>query len=367
MITRLLCIALFVVPAAAQAGDPGHVVLIVLGGGVRTKDTLKHETNTPNLKRIAEAGVVMPSCKIEAKLPIAAQRALMTGVMEEQPRERHLPSPHPTIGEILRKDGQLPASEVWFVVSGGGGETLLGSSDHAEYGPDYAPSTLAPDVVLSPTLKEQLSEMGVTDPPTRADETALIRLLEAIDTSRAGSATAVDPGASGRAAVARFVLEELLRKDTGKPGEGDARALRAASSVLLGARPKFLCVMLRDATIANRSYKNYEEVLKRNDLAIGALWDAAQKDPQLANKTTFVVVSDHGRNRKLDAKGALGYDDGTHDATRVALIFQGHRFKRKETIRIAVNTIDVVPTICHLFGIKATTAKGKIVRTALLK
>ncbi|NRA94760.1 MAG: sulfatase-like hydrolase/transferase [Planctomycetes bacterium] len=367
MITRLLCIAALLSPAAAQDSDPGHVVLIVLGGGVRTKDTLKHEGNTLNLKRIAEAGVLMPSCKIEAKLPVAAQRAVMAGVLEEAPRERHLPGPHPTIGEILRKDGKLPASDVWFIVSGGGGETLLSTSDHAEYGPAYAPSTLAPDLVLSETLKEQLSEMGVSDPPTDADEAELIRLLGAIDTTRAGSATAADPGAAGRAAVARFMLEELLRTDTGKPGEGDARALRAASSILLRARPKFLCVMLRDAAVAARSHQIYEEVLKRNDLAIGTLWDAVQKHTQLADKTTFVVVSDHGRNRKVDAKGGLGYDDGSHDATRVALIFQGPRFKRKETIRIAVHTIDVVPTICHLFGIKAATAKGKVVRTALLK
>lgn len=365
MTARLLCIALLLAPASAQ--DPGHVVLIVLGGGVRTKDTLRHETNTPNLKRIAEAGVLMPSCKIETKSRIAAQRAVMTGVLEEAPRERHLAGPHPTLGEILRKDGKLPASDVWFVVSGGGGETLLGSSGHADYGPEYAPSTLAPDLVLSSTLKEQLTEMGVADPPTEADEAELLRLLAAIDTKRAGSATAVDPGSAGRTAVARFILEELARKDEGRPGEGDARALRAASSILLRARPRFLCVVLRDAVVAGRSFKNYEEVLKRNDAALGTLWDAVQKDEQLKGKTTFVVVSDHGRNRKVDAKGGLGYDDASHDATRVALILQGPKFKRKETIRIAVHTIDVAPTICHLFGFKAATAKGKVVRTAMQK
>ncbi len=364
MTRPILLIALLAVTTIAQTAPSDHVVLVVLGGGVRTKDTVRHEQNTPNLKRIAEAGALFPSCKVRAATTIAAQRAVLTGVMEEAPRERHLRGPHATVGERLRKRGGLAAADVWFVLSGGGGETLLSRSDHVDHGPAFAPCTLAPDVLLSSTLREQLSELGISLPPSESDEQQVNRLLSSLDPDRTGGKVGSGPGSRSRAAVTRFLLEEAVRPESGKAGESDARALRAAQALFLGGRPRFMCVVLRDAAIAGRSAQRYTEVLKRNDAGIGALWDGIQKDPELAKTTTFIVVSDHGRNRKVDAKGALGYDDGSHDATRVALIIQGSRFKRKETIRIAVNTIDVAPTICHLLGVKSKGLKGRTVRAA---
>jgi len=357
-------LALLMLLCAPSPSQDRRVVLVVLGGGVRTKDTFNHETNTPHLKRIAEQGVLFPSCKVTAKSPISAQRAVLSGVLEETPRERHLRGPDPTVAEILRKDGKLPASDVWCVGSGGGGERLLAHSDHAEYGAAYAPSTLHPDVVLSSTLREQLDELGLTTAPTREEEDAILRLTVALDTQRAGAARDADPGGPARAAVTRFLIDELKRDADTMVGGSDARALRAAHAILTKARPRFLCVVLRDATIGGRSMDDYRKVLARNDAGIGGLWDAIQKDPTLEGSTHLLVVADHGRNRKVDAGGGLGYDDGSHDATRVALLCAGPAFKRKEKIRVAVNTIDVAPTICHLFGIKSATAKGKVVRSA---
>ena len=168
-------------------------------------------------------------------------------------------------------------------------------------------------------------------------------------------------------AVTRFLLSELERNPDTEVGGSDARALRAAKAVLTGGRPRFLSVVLRDAAVGGRSMTDYEKVLKRNDAGIGALWDAIQADAALKKDTNLIVVSDHGRNRKVDGSGGLGYDDGSHDATRVALLCAGLAFKRKERVRVAVNTIDVVPTICHLFGFKPATTKGKVARTAFPK
>lgn len=346
--------------------DP-RVVLIVLGGGVRTKDTFNHESNTPHLKRIAEEGILFASCRLAAKTPISAQRAVLTGALEETPRERHLRGPLPTIGELLRKDGKLDASDVWFVGSGGGGERLLAYSDHQDYGRAFAPSTLFPDVVLSPTLREQLDELGLAGPATDEEDAAVLRLTRVLETERAGKAVTADPGGPARAAISRFLIEELNREPEMQVGGSDARALRAATAIVTRARPRFLCVLLRDCSVAGRSHADYTKVLRRNDAAIGALWDAIQKDATLKGSTNFIVVSDHGRNRKVDAGGGLGYDDGSHDATRVALLCAGPAFKRKEKLRVAVNTIDVVPTICHLFGFKAETATGRVARSALPK
>ncbi|MAG55988.1 MAG: hypothetical protein CMJ83_06835 [Planctomycetes bacterium] len=344
-----------------------RVVLVMLGGGVRVRDTFLHADRTPHLRRIGALGALSTSCKVPIVTPEIGQRGVFAGVVEEaDPRPRNLRGPFPSIFEYLRKDASLAASDVWFVPSGTGSETLLGHSDHVDYGPRFGPSTFSPDAVVSGPLREALKKMDVAAPANQAEAKELLRLLASLDKKHAAGALANAPGGAALLALQRFVVAEIALKDDAGPGAGDARALRAAQALVTGARPRMCGVALRDAAIAGRSERDYLAVLGRVDAAIGALWDAIQADPKSKADTSLIVVSDHGRNRKAAPKGGLGFDDGSTSTNRVGLLCAGPPFKRKEKIRSSVNTIDVVPTICHLFGIKAGFAKGRVARTLLV-
>jgi uncharacterized protein (DUF1501 family) len=176
-----------------------------------------------------------------------------------------------------------------------------------------------------------------------------------------GSATGGHEDADANATVERFLLEELRRgtQDLKGLGAADAKAFRVARNLLVVFRPRFLAIVVREADLAHGSFNNYVQVLRRNDEMLGELWDAVQRDRELAGSTALFVLPEFGRDADLNSRRGLDHGDGSDDLNYVSLVCAGPDFRRGEVVQEDVRTIDVCSTACALLGVDPRLARGK--------
>ena len=136
-------------------------------------------------------------------------------------------------------------------------------------------------------------------------------------------------------------------------------ALRVARNVVALFRPKLVGVVLRQADVAHGSYNAYVEVIRKNDQALGELWQTVRSDPELADSTAIVVLPEFGRDADLNARRGLDHGDGSDDLNYVATVCWGPDFKRGEIVNQEVHTADVCSTVCSLLGARARHGRGK--------
>src|SRR5690349_23248966 len=80
-----------------KAAKPGHFVLVAFAGGVRSRETVGTPSNIPNLMKIAEKGVVMPSVKVANVGHYGAALSICTGCTEYLGIRDNNRGPNPTI------------------------------------------------------------------------------------------------------------------------------------------------------------------------------------------------------------------------------------------------------------------------------
>ena len=161
--------------------------------------------------------------------------------------------------------------------------------------------------------------------------------------------------------VERYILDELRRGTADLRGvnAGDAKSLRVARNLLVFFRPRLLGVALQNADVAHGNYNSYVEVVRRNDQALGELWTTVQDDPELRDSTAIFVLPEFGRDRDLNARRGLDHGDGSEDLNYVTALCWGPDFRRGQVVGQEVRTIDVCPTVCEIFGVKARHARGE--------
>jgi hypothetical protein len=332
-----------------------RVVFIAFAGGVRTRETFGMPENVPNMKAMAEEGVLYPRARTANLGHFGASLSLFTGISEARGIRENARGTDPTIFEYLRKDLGLPQSEVWVTTSGGAQQVNYSYGLHADYGPQYGANTLDGDGIFNEEFKRLLATFGR---PRKMDEgeSALLARMRA---SLAADATSTNPEAVAR--VEKYILDELTSGTSEISGAnaGDAKALRLARNLLSVFKPRVIGVVLQNADIAHGSYNGYVEVIRRNDAAIGELWTAVKGDPELADSTAFFVLPEFGRDHDLNSRRGLDHGDGSDDLNYVSCLAWGPDFKRGAIVQDDVRTVDVTPTICKLFGAEAKLSRGK--------
>jgi hypothetical protein len=327
-----------------------------MAGGVRTRETLGTPDNVPNLMRIAQQGVVYPRTRATNLGHFGSTLSIFTGISEARGIRDNTRGTDPTLFEYVRKDLGLPASEVWVSTSGGVQEANVSYSLHPDYGARYGANTLDGNGLFNAEFKHLLDTYGR---PKEMDP-AELALLDRMRNSM-GRPGENHEDADAAARVERFLLDELRRgtQDIKGLGEADAKAFRVARNLLAVFRPRFLAIVVRDADQAHGSYNNYVQVLRRNDEMLGELWDAVQRDRELADSTAMFLLPEFGRDADLNSRRGLDHGDGSDDLNYVTLVCAGPDFRRGEIVQEEVRTIDVCNTACALMGADARYARGK--------
>ncbi|MGE0142062.1 MAG: hypothetical protein AB7T19_02120 [Planctomycetota bacterium] len=333
-----------------------RVVVVAFAGGVRKKDVLD-TANAPNLRRIAAAGVTMPSVRVENLGHYGAALSIFTGRYDAMGIRENERGIMPTMFERLRKSRGFSASDVWLSTASGAQGRLFAASQHPDYGDAHAANVLDGDGIFNTELKKVLDDLGGIKAETDAERALVAELGQAIDpaalTLPAGVAR---PDPEQVAKVAQFVVDQLAGRNAqlGGPGAGDAKAIRTATDLLRVFRPKVLGVTLQNHDIAHGSYNGYVEVIRRNDQELGRLWDAIVADPELRDSTALFVLPEFGRDKDLNERNGLDHGDGSKELLEVFLVAAGPDFKKNKVIGDTIQSIDVCPTVLSMFGCKDT-------------
>ena len=352
-------------PAALPAVLPGakrtkRVVLVVFGGGVRSRETIL-SGNVPNMLRIAEEGVLYPATRVENNGHYGAAMSVFTGATESFGIRENERAPHPTLFEYVRRDAGLPASDVWLSTSGSEQETNYAYGLDPRFGSRYGANLIGGEGVFNAQFKQLIGGEDGIRHPNEGQEQLLARLRGAVAPDRPvadGGEPTNDPEAAAR--IERYILDELRGGTSAITGLGanDAKALHVARNLLAIFRPRLLAVTLRDPDVAHGSFNDYVSVIRRNDEGLGQLYDAIRQDPELADSTALFVLPEFGRDRDLNQRRGLDHGDDSRELHEVALLAWGPDFGRGRTVGRAVRSIDVCPTIASLFGVGAGTSRG---------
>lgn len=322
----LLC--LLCLPLCAQRIE--HVVLINFGGGVRSRETVHGPEITPQLARLAREGSLYLNVEAEGFGHFGAVLALFTGnsgLMGLTDR-----SESPTLFEYVRKSLALTADDCWLV-TGDADFSFLAASAHPDYGEAFAARVFVSPEGASP-FAPVLRRFGNPVGPGGAGQKALEALAEHF------------PQPEGEQPDAPQGFESAAGM------RGDLRALSAARRILLQHRPRLLAVVLNDADVAHKSFKEYVKVVQENDSALGQLLDALDADPELAASTAIIVCPEFGRDRSLNRFNGLDHGDGSSDLNRVALHVRGPGIPAGLRVDDPVRTVDLTPTVCAMLGVE---------------
>ena len=340
-----------------------HVVLVMMSGGVRSRDTFGSPAQIPNLVKLAKEGVLYTRLRTANLGHFGASMSIVTGISEARGIRDNARGPDPTLFEYVRKDLGLSAQDVWIATAGGAQQVNYAYGMHPEYGARYGATTLDSDGVFNAEFKELVRRFGAPR-PFDGDSAKKVDAMRAALRKAQGASADAAREAEARARVERYILDELGGGTSELRGAGsaDAKALRMARNLLSVFRPRLIGVVLQDADIAHGSFNGYSEVIRRNDAAIGELVGAIQADEELRDSTTVFVVPEFGRDADLNVRTGLDHGDGSDDLRFVHGVAWGPDFRRNVVIKDDRQTIDLTPTIADLFGCKARFAKGKVLR-----
>lgn len=338
-----------------------HVLLIAFAGGVRSRDTIGTPQNVPNLTRLARKGVVFPSCGVANLGHYGATLSIFTGVQEYMGIRDNARGYNPTVFEYLRKDLGLQASQCWLSTNNGSQGVNFAYSLHRGYGPEFGANVIDGEGLFNQEFRDVLGQFGRPKADSRQESASLERLRAAVAPIESGAAL---NDAATAARVEQFILEELRDDATTRitgPGAADAKALNVAGKILQLFRPSVLGVSLSNADVAHGSYNAYVDVIRRNDQELGQILDVVESDQALRDSTAIFVLPEFGRDKDLNARNGLDHGDGSPDLQRVACVAAGPEFKVGRVEDAEIESVDVCPTICKLFGAKPTAARGKVI------
>jgi hypothetical protein len=345
----------------AGAPKTRHVVLVVFGGGVRSRETIETPANVPNLLRIAERGVLYPSTRVVNNGHYGAAMSIFTGSSESIGIRENERSSNPTLFEYLRRDAKLTASDVWLSTSGSDQETNYAYSTDSRFGGRYGANLIGAEGVFNAEFKAVVAgDKGLAQPDPRQEE-LMQRMRAAVSTplpSAEGPGVGNDQEASAR--IEQYVLEELRGSTSEITGLGanDVKALRVARNLLAIFRPRLLAITLRAPDVAHGSFNDYVSTIRRNDEELGALYDAIRRDAELRDSTALFVLPEFGRDRDLNERRGLDHGDDSDELHKIALVAAGPDFKQGKVSTAEVASIDVCPTIAGLFGVRSAGSRG---------
>ncbi len=341
------------------ASKTKRVVLVVFGGGVRSRETLQSD-NVPNLSQLAAEGVLYTRADVRNNGHYGSATNIFTGAFESYGIRENARTPYPTLFEYIRRDAELPASEVWLSTSGSDQETNYAFSSDATYGSRYGANLIGGEGIFNAELREVLLGSGMSNRESSDERATYEALRGAIRTPMnvSGETALNDPEAAQR--IEQYITDELRGgvSDITGLGANDAKALRVARNLLGVFKPKLLAVTLRNADVAHGSFNDYVTVIRRADSELGSLMTAIRGDPELADSTAVFVLPEFGRDRDLNARRGLDHGDASDELHKVSLVAWGPDFRRGKTVSRDVQSIDVTPTIAKMFGARTPKSRG---------
>ncbi len=153
------------------------------------------------------------------------------------------------------------------------------------------------------------------------------------------------------------------RNGNGKDYVGDSRTWEKVKQVVQTYAPKLMLINLLapDARAHANNWEGYIEAIKQSDKYALELWEMIQSHPEMKDKTTLFITTDHGRNADGYKDGFISHGPGTDSNRRIFLLTLGPDTKKGIQIEQAKHElIDLPATIAHFFNFSMPTSRGKV-------
>ena len=276
----------------------------------------------------------------------------------------------PTIFEYLRRHAGFKATDTWYVgVSIGGSRPLLNYSANESYGRRYGGNFIAPTVTFGQPGMANFQDFKNYHPDTEWDKILEMREFLNQNFQQQGLEIAhLYNETEEEILIKDFVRNTFTKVNAGNVilppvnDNSDLKTIGYAVEVLNWFKPKLTVVDMTNIDVCHGDYTSYLKNLHRADHGIGFLWREIQRIPEMAGKTTLIVMPEHGRdlehNPIKDDNDWYSYDhSGNNENTRrIFTLMAGPGIDGNLRVGGVDNPIgdasDIVPTIADLFGIK---------------
>ncbi|HUK17750.1 MAG TPA: hypothetical protein VLW65_15105 [Bryobacteraceae bacterium] len=343
-------------PAALRgmaAPKGGKAVVVTFGGGARDDETFAPDgqENIPHL-----LGELIPQATFLSHVVnkgilghYVATASIVTGAYETFNNFAAVSPNNPTVFEYFRKDLKRPATDAW-VVAPSNGFARIGESAHKLYGGGMGAGVILPKRLLAAALSE-------------ADGAGYEHLLrDNYETPLyAPSLAGQQIGLEQMAEVLKLSVDDFAAhaRNLASP---DELSVYIAKQLMHRLSPSLLWITLHDIDIAHSgTFSLYVEGIKRTDRLCGELWQAIQKDPEYANRTTMFILPDFGRDSDIDSGGNGFQHHRTGDpvSRTTWMMVLGPNVKQNVVIDRPVESTDLVPTLGAYFGFDPRLSTGK--------
>lgn len=118
-----------------------------------------------------------------------------------------------------------------------------------------------------------------------------------------------------------------------------------------------------DATGHAGNWPEYIQQTRNVDSYIGNLWSFLQSDSLYAGKTTLLVTNDHGRHSNGVYDGFISHGCDCEGCRHIFLLGIGPDFKPNYVDKQKYSLIDIPPTVSKLLGVKMPKGQGSVMTT----
>jgi hypothetical protein len=337
--------------ASSQRGR--KIVVVTFGGGARDDETFQLEgrANIPHL-----VGELIPQATFFTQVinrgilgHCVANASLATGAYEVFNNFAPLPPRNPTVFEYFRKDLRRPESDVW-VIAPSNGFQRIGESSHRSYGEGLGAGVILPKRLLAAALRDTDASEFESLLHDNYEVPFYLPEEENRDIELHQLASVLKLSVSDFAAHARG-LESA-----------DELSVFIARRLMQRLAPSLLWITLHDIDIAHAgAFSLYVDAIRRSDRLCAEIWNAIERDPEYAGKTTMFILPDFGRDSDDEASGNGFQHHRTGDArsrTSWALVL-GRGIRENVFVDRAAESIDLAPTLGALLGFSTPFAQGR--------
>ena len=136
-----------------------------------------------------------------------------------------------------------------------------------------------------------------------------------------------------------------------------------ARSVLSEHRPAITIVNFAETdTLAHENmWEEYIQAIKRADLLIGLLWNVIQSDSLLHDRTTMIVMNDHGRH----TTDFTDHGDQCEGCQHIMLLVIGPDTPKGVTDSTLRRQIDIAPTVGKFLRFATPFSIGTVIESAI--
>ncbi len=278
----------------------------------------------------------------------------------------------PTIFEYLRRHAGFKATDCWFVGVGiTGSRPLLNYSANEAYGRMYGGNFIAPTVTFGSPGMQHFMNFKNYHPDTEWNK--ILEMREFLNQNFRNEGLEISHlynDLEEEDSIKEFVKKTFEKVNSGSltlppvNDNGDLKTIGYAVELLNWFKPKLTVVDMSNIDVCHGNYTAYLKNLHRGDHGVGFLWREIQRIPEMAGKTTLIVMPEHGRdlepNPIMDDNDWFAYDhSGNNENTRrIFSLMAGPNIDAGLRVGGVNNPIgdasDIVPTIAELFGIKDT-------------